>query len=152
MEERYGHAGKILHIDLTTSRVRTEPTSNYTSRFPGGRGINQWILLNELDPRVTPFDPENIICFGAGALTGTLAPGAARLNIDSKNVMTGGIGSGNAGGWFAAELKYAGYDNIVVRGKAEKPVYIWIEDDRVSLQTGGRPLGQRDRGHLEGHP
>ena len=142
MDERYGHAGKILHIDLTTSRIRTEPTARYTSRFPGGRGINQWILLNELDPQVKPFDPENIICFGAGALTGTLVPGAARLNIDSKNALTGGIGSGNAGGWFAAELKYAGYDNIVVRGKAEEPVYIWIEDDSVSLQSAVRHWGK----------
>ena len=85
-------------------------------------------------PWVTPFDPANLICFGAGALTGTLVPGAARLSIDSKNAFTAGIGSGNAGGWFAAELKYAGYDNIIIRGKAKEPVYLCIEDDKVIIK------------------
>lgn len=123
--ENYAYAGNILHVDLTTARYWTESTKEYAPRFLGGRGINQWILLNELRPWVTPFEPANIICFGAGTLTGTLVvPGASRLNIDSKNAFTLGIGSGNAGGWFASELKFAGYDNVVIQGKGKEPVYL----------------------------
>ena len=133
-KSRYGYAGKILRVDLTTSTFHVEQTANYIPKFLGGLGINQWILFRELRPWVTPFEPANIICFGAGGLVGTLVPGAARLNVDSKNALTGGIGSGNSGGWFAAELKFAGYDNIVIQGKAREPVYLWIEDDRVSLR------------------
>lgn len=131
---RYGYAGNILRVDLTTSRFYRERIDNYVPRFLGGRGLNQWILFNELRPWVTPFEPANSMCFGAGALVGSLVPGAARLNIDSKNAFTGGIGSGNSGGWFAAELKFAGYDTIVIRGKAKEPVYLWIEDERISLR------------------
>ena len=104
MNSRYGYAGNILRVDLTTSKLWTESTDKYVSKFLSGRGINQCILLRELGPWVTPFEPANIICFGAGALVGTMVPGAARLNIDSKNALTAGIGSGNAGGWFSAEL------------------------------------------------
>ncbi len=135
MDAGYGYAGKILRIDLTNGIIRTESTRRYVPRFLGGRGINQWILLKELGPWVTPFEPANLICFGAGALSGTLVPGASRLNIDSKNPFTGGIGSGNAGGWFASELKYAGYDNLVLGGRAREPVYLWIENDRVVLKS-----------------
>ena len=129
-----GYAGNILRVDLTSAEFCTEPTEHYTPRFLGGRGINQWILFKEVRPWVTPFEPANILCFGAGALVGTPVPGAARLNVDSKNAFTSGIGSGNCGGWFAAELKFAGYDTIVVHGKAREPVYVWIEDDKISLR------------------
>ena len=131
---KYGYAGNILRVDLTTSRVYVEPTENFVPKFLGGRGVNQWILLKELKSWFTPFEPANIICFGAGALVGTLVPGAARLNIDSKNAFTQGIGSGSSGGWFASELKFAGYDNIVIQGKAREPVYLWIEDNKVLLK------------------
>jgi aldehyde:ferredoxin oxidoreductase len=131
----YGFAGNILRIDLSKAEFHTEPTGKYVPKYLGGRGMNQWILLQELDPSVTPFEPENILCYGAGALVGTLVPGAARISIDSKNALTSGIGSGNSGGWFAAELKYAGYDNIVIQGKAREPVYLWIEDDKVFLKA-----------------
>ncbi len=130
----YGYAGNILRVNLSDSSIRKESTYPLVSKFLGGRGLNQWVLFKELRPGITPFEPENIICFGAGALVGTLVPGAARLNIDSKNAFTAGIGSGNAGGWFAAELKFAGYDNVVVQGKAREPVYLWIEDDKVLLK------------------
>jgi aldehyde:ferredoxin oxidoreductase len=131
----YGFAGNILRIDLSRAEFHILPTEKYVPKFLGGRGINQWILLQELEPSVAPFEPENILCYGAGALVGTLVPGAARLSIDSKNALTSGIGSGNSGGWFAAELKYAGYDNIVIQGKAREPVYLWIEDDKVFFRA-----------------
>ena len=141
----YGYAGSILRVDLTTPRISTEPTEKYIPKFLGGRGINQQILFEELKTWVTPFDPSNMICFGAGALVGTLVPGAARLNIDSKNALTPGIGSGSSGGWFASELKFAGYDNVVIQGKAGEPVYLWIEDDNVALKRAKEIWGNSTR-------
>jgi aldehyde:ferredoxin oxidoreductase len=101
-DSRFGYAGEILRIDLTTPTVLKELTSNYVPKFLGGKGINQWILFKELRPWVTPFEPANIVCFGAGPLVGTIVSGAARMNVDSKNALTGGIGSGSCGGWCAA--------------------------------------------------
>jgi aldehyde:ferredoxin oxidoreductase len=140
---RCGYAGKILRVDLTTSTISTEPTGKYVPKFLGAKGINQWILFKELRPWVTPFEPANLICFGAGPLVGTLVPGAARMNVDSKNALTGGIGSGSCGGWFAAELKFAGYDNIVIQGRAKEPVYLWVEDDKVSFRSANDLWGRR---------
>lgn len=134
-ETSYGYAGNILRVDLTSAGISVEKTAPYISKYLGGRGINQAILFNELQPGITPFDPENKICFGAGVLVGTLVPGASRLNADSKNALTGGIGSGSAGGWFASELKFAGYDHVVIEGKAATPVYLWIDDDKISLRA-----------------
>ena len=142
MKPHYGYAGNILRVDLTTSRFLKEPIDNYVPKFLGGRGLNQWILFKELRPWVTPFEPSNIICLGAGALVGTLVPGAARLNIDSKNALTAGIGSGNAGGWFGAEMKFAGYDTILLYGKAREPVYLWIENDKISLKSAATLSGK----------
>ena len=138
----YGYAGSILRVDLTTSSVYSESIDKYVPKFLGGRGINQWILFKELSQWVTPFEPSNMICFGAGALVGTIVPGAARLNIDSKNAFTYGIGTGSSGGWFAAELKFSGYDNIVIQGKAKRPVYLWIEDDKTVLKPAGDVWGK----------
>lgn len=139
----YGYAGKILHIDLTTSKIYTEPTDGYIPQFLGGKGINQWILLKELRPGVTPFEPSSIICFGAGTLTGTVVPGAARISVDSKNAFNNGIGSGSSGGWFASELKFAGYDNIIIRGRAKNPTYLWIYDDQIMLKSAAALWGKR---------
>jgi aldehyde:ferredoxin oxidoreductase len=141
-ERVYGYAGDILRVDLTTSKVVTESVKKYTPKFLGGRGINQFLLFKELDRGVAPFEPANRLCIGAGVLTGTIVPGAARLNIDSKNALTGGIGSGNAGGWFAAELKFAGYDHIVIQGKAPEPAYLWIEDQEVMVKSAAALWGK----------
>ena len=133
-----GFGGRILRVNLIGSEIAKEPTEQYAKRFLGGRGINQWILIKEMKPWITPFEPASTLCFGAGALTGTLVPGASRINIDSKNPFTGGIASSSAGGWFASELKFAGFDNIVVKGKAKTPVYLWIDDEaRSELVQGG---------------
>jgi len=130
-------AGKILRIDLSNNSIQTEPTEKYAQRWLGGRGINTWILLNELKPEVRWSDPDNLICFGVGLLAGTLAPGACRVSVDTKNVFNNGIGSANVGGFFGAELKFAGFDNIVICGKAKKPVYLWISDGNAEIRDAG---------------
>ena len=126
--------GKILRINLSTGEIQTEPANLYINRFLGGRGLNHWLLLKEMKADTSPFDPDSMIMFGTGALSGTPAPASGRLNVAGKNPLTGGIGSGSAGGFFAPELRFAGYETLVVTGKAERPSYIWIKDDRVAVR------------------
>jgi len=129
-----GLAGKILRIDLTTGKTWTEETEKYAREFIGGRAINSLILLNELDPVTKWSDPENLVIFGVGALVGTLAPGACRVSIETKNVFNNGKGSANVGGHFGPEMKYAGYDHVVISGKSDTPVYLWIHKDNAELR------------------
>lgn len=130
-------AGKILRVDLGREKISTEGTEKYAKRWIGGRGINSWILLNEMDPRTKWSDPENMLIFGVGSLVGTLAPGACRVSVDTKNAFSNGKGSSNFGGHWGPELKYAGFDHIVIIGKSEKPVYLWIEDGKAELRDAG---------------
>lgn len=141
-EKHYGYAGNILRINLTNNKIWTEPTEKYANRWIGGRAINTWILLNELNPNVKWSDPENLLTFGVGVLVGTLAPGACRVSVDSKNVFNNGIGSANVGGFFGAELKFAGFDNIIISGKAKSPVYIWICNKNVEIRDAAYIWGK----------
>ena len=126
----FGRAEQILFIDLTRKAFYTEKTKKYLD-FLGGRGINQWLLFHHTNPHSDPLDSENPIILGSGPLVGTLVPSADRLAVDFKNVMNFGIGSGNSGGFFATEMKLAGYDNILISGKADNPIYLLIEDDQI---------------------
>jgi len=137
----YGWAGTILRVDLSSGKIEKEPLSEeLRHNYLGGRGINSRILYDEVKPGIDPLGPENRLIFGAGLLTGTLTA-SGRFTVTAKSPITNILGDGNAGGHFAPELKYAGYDHIVFTGKADKPVYLWIDDDRVEL---------RDAGHLWG--
>ncbi|MEM2897078.1 MAG: aldehyde ferredoxin oxidoreductase family protein [Candidatus Bathyarchaeia archaeon] len=142
MQEIYAYAGKILRINLSNGKILTESTSNYTDGFLGGRGINQWILYNEVKPGIWPFDPANRLIFGTGILVGTLTPGACRYSVDAKNPLTGGVGSSNAGGHFGPELKFAGYDHIVIQGKSRKPCYLWIKDNHIEIEDASHLWGK----------
>lgn len=132
--ENFGWVGKICRVNLTNKTVKIEPMNKYMSQFFGCRGIAQWILLTELKPNISPLDPENIIIFSTGPLTGTLAPISGRLCIDSKNFVTGGVGSSNVGGFFGSELKYAGFDAIIVTGRSSRPIYLMIENENVVIE------------------
>ena len=136
------YAGKILRVNLTDGKIWTEPTEKYAKRWVGGRAINTWILLDELDPMVKWSDAENLLTFGVGVLVGTLAPGACRVSVDTKNAFNNGIGSANVGGFFGAELRYAGFDNVVIFGKAKKPVYLWINNGKVEIRDAASIWGK----------
>ena len=127
-------AGKILRVDLTSGRISTEETEKYARRFLGGRAINSYILLSEMSPQTKWSDPENMLIFGVGCLAGTLAPAACRVSVDTKNVFNNGKGSANFGGHFGPELKYAGFDHVIITGKAESPVYLWICDGDAEIR------------------
>jgi len=131
---RGGLSGKILRVDLSNEKIWAEQTEKYAKEFIGGRTINSFILFNELDRSIKWSDPENLIIFGVGALVGTLTPGACRTSIDTINVFNNGKGSANVGGHFGPELKYAGFDHVVISGKSETPVYLWIKDGKAEIK------------------
>ena len=138
----YGWAGQRLRIDLTTGEIKKEPLSyEYRRKWLGGRGFNSEVIYREVPPDMDPFDPRARVCFGVGPISGTAAPSTGRVTVSCKSPLTGGFGDSNMGGHWGAELKYAGYDQIVIQGKAKKPVYIWIDDDKVEI---------RDASHLWG--
>jgi len=146
----YAYAGKILRINLSDGRISTEPTSAYAREWLGASGIAIKILYDELRSWVTPYEPANKIVFSAGALVGTTAPGACKSNISTLGPMTGGWASSCSDSYAGGELKYAGYDSIVIEGRAHTPVYLWICDDSVELRDARRLWGKTTWETLEG--
>ena len=132
--ELYGYAGLLLRVNLSNGGVRKEPTIGYAREWLGSTGIAIKILYDELRSWVTPYDPANKIVFGTGALMGTPAPGACKMSASTLGPRTGGWASGLCDSYVGGELKSAGYDMLVIEGRAHKPVYLWIEDDRVELR------------------
>ncbi|MBW1771911.1 MAG: aldehyde ferredoxin oxidoreductase family protein [Deltaproteobacteria bacterium] len=137
----YAYAGKILRVNLSNGEISTEPTSNYAKEWLGSSGIAIKILYDELRSWVTPYDPANRLIIGAGALVGTTAPGANKMNISTLGPMIGGWASSCSDSYLGGQLKRAGYDSVVVQGKAHTPVYLWVDDDTVEI---------RDASHLWG--
>jgi len=138
----FGWAGKILRVDLTENNITSEPLpESWQTRFLGGSGINDWILWNEVPPEIEPLSPDNRLIFGIGPLAGSLIPLGSRTHVTSRSPLTGIFGDSNSGGFWNTMLKYAGYDHIIIHGKAEKPCYLLITDDEVSI---------RDVSHLWG--
>lgn len=138
----YAYGGQILRVNLSSREISTEPTSNYAKEWIGASGIAIKILYDELRSWVTPYEPLNKLIFGAGALLGTTAPGACKLNASTLGPMTGGWASGCSDSYVGGQLKYAGYDSIVLEGKAHSPVYLWIHDDRVELRDAAYLWGK----------
>lgn len=137
MEKLYGWAGKILRINLTNGKIEKVDTERYVPKFIGGLGIGLKIMWDEVSGDVNPFEPENKIIFMGGPLSGTLSPSSGRLTAVTKSPHTWPVEHttrGNMGGHFGAELRFAGYDGIIIEGKASKPVYIAIRDDKVTIK------------------
>ncbi|NLG86650.1 MAG: hypothetical protein GX489_05465 [Firmicutes bacterium] len=127
-------AGKILVVDLTARKSICVPTSDYSDTWLGGKGIDLALLLAAECWQADPLSPENILVFGTGPLTGTLAPAASRVHVGARSPATELCGSSNIGGQFGPELKYAGYDHLVIKGAAAEPAVLVIDDDRVKIQ------------------
>lgn len=127
------YAGKILRVDLESGKIKTDPLdSNFAKKFLGCKGFGAKILYDQLQPNTDALSPENILAYCTGPLTGTLAP-SNRYCIATKSPLTGTFVDSYAGGYFGQELKYAGYDILIITGKSEKPVYLKIYDDDVEL-------------------
>ena len=129
--------GKIIDIDLTKRTIVIVPTKTYSEGVIGGLGIAIRAMHDRIPAGTGPLDPDTMITFNAGVLVGTCAPSACRTHIASLNALTGGYGSASAAGFFGPELKYAGYDNIFVRGRASNLVYLYISDEIVELRDAG---------------
>jgi len=139
----YGWIGKILRVDLSKGKIVKKPLpKELRYNFIGGRGINSKILYDETKPETDPLGPENRLIIGTGPVTGTIVPTSSRFTITAKSPLTGILGDANSGGSFGGELKFAGYDNIVVQGISEKPVYLWIDDDQVELKDAQKLWGR----------
>ena len=142
----YGWAGQRLRVNLTTGEIKKEPLSyEYRRKWIGGRGFNSDVIYNEVPVHLDPYDPEARVCFGMGPISGTAAPSTGRVTVSCKSPLTGGFGDSNMGGHWGAEVKFAGYDQIIVQGKAKNPVYIWIDDDKVEIRDARHLWGKFPR-------
>jgi len=139
----FGWVGKIIRVNLSDGSIKKEALNmKDAQKYFGGRGLGTKIMMDEVDPKVDPFSPENKVIFMTGPLTGTFASSAGRYEVVTKAPLTGTIGASNSGGHFGPELKYAGYDGIIFEGKAEKPVYLYINDDVVELRCAEHLWGK----------
>jgi benzoyl-CoA reductase subunit BamB len=148
---QYGYAGKILEIDLSLDKIyKSDSDLKSNEAYLGGRGTNTKIFWDRVSPEVTPFSPDNLLIFGAGVLTGTVAPGANRTAITTKSPVTNLLTYSNLGGFWGPELKYAGYDTLIISGKSPKPVYLWINDDVVEIRDAAHLWGKdvRETGRI----
>ena len=138
----YGYNGKILRADLSSGKLSVEEYDDQWYRtYMGGRGFNAYFLMKEVGNEVDALDPANRLIFSPGPITGAPLSGSGRSSVGARSPLTGAYGEGDVGGFFGAELKHAGFDAIVVQGKAEKPVYLWVRDGQAEI---------RDASHLWG--
>jgi aldehyde:ferredoxin oxidoreductase len=137
-----GFTGKILRVNLKTEKTSIETIKEtFYRRHFGGRGLISYILLNELEPKIDPLGPENKLIFACGPVTGAPISGSGRNSVGAKSPLTGAYGEAEAGGYWGAELKRAGFDAIIVEGKASSPVYLWIQDQNVELRDASNVWG-----------
>ncbi|MCL5107551.1 MAG: aldehyde ferredoxin oxidoreductase family protein [Chloroflexi bacterium] len=137
-----GYHGKVLRVDLTTGKIDVEtPDAQFFRRYLGGSALASYYLLRELEPGVDPLGPDNVLVFAGGVITGTAVAGSSRYTVAAKSPLTGGFGEAEAGGWWGPEFKMAGFDAIVVKGRAPKPVYLWVKDGQAELRDASAIWG-----------
>jgi aldehyde:ferredoxin oxidoreductase len=138
-----GVTAKILHVDLSTRTTRVEEIPEpVLRRHLGGGGLAAYLLLRDMPPGVDPLGPDNVLVFTTSIINGLSLSGTNRYTAAAKSPLTGGYGESEAGGWWAPELRAAGYDGIAVRGCAASPVYLWIKDGQVEFRDAGPYWGK----------
>ena len=139
----FGYNGKILHVNLSKGELTTEePPESFYRTYMGGSAFGLYYILREMPKGVDPIAPENILTLMLSVTTGAAISGQSRMNANAKSPMTGGIGDSQAGGFFPAELKFAGYDGIVFRGRSPKPVYLTILNGVAELHDASSCVGK----------
>ena len=139
----YAWIGQVLRVNLTDATIKKEKLDPaLLQNYIGARGLGSKLFMDEVNPQVDPLSPENKIIFMTGPLTGTLAASGGRYNVVTRGPLNGTIAASNSGGSFGPELKYAGYDGIIFEGKAEKPVYLWINNAEVELRSAEELWGR----------
>jgi aldehyde:ferredoxin oxidoreductase len=127
---------KILRVNLSTGDIQTEILDKHFYRlYPGGKALAGYYLLNEMPAHTDPFDPDNRLILANGLLTGSPVSTTTRYVVAGRSPLTYGVGSSEAGGYWGPELKQAGYEAIIITGRAESPVYLWIKDDAVEIRS-----------------
>jgi aldehyde:ferredoxin oxidoreductase len=140
----FGYAGRVLKVDLDTGRTRVEKLNEeYAKKYIGGIGLGMRLWLDNTKPGVEPFSPENALVLALGPISGTMFPTAGNGHaFVAKSPASYGVGEAVAHGTFGAEMKRAGYDAVILIGKSEKPVYLWIDDDSVQLLDAAHLMGK----------
>jgi aldehyde:ferredoxin oxidoreductase len=145
-EEKYkgGYAGKVLRINLSDQTSKEEPLPlEIAKNFIGGAGFGIKYLFDEVKANTDPLGPENKLIFAVGPFTGSSILSASRISVTSKSPETNAVGTALSGGYFPVEMKFAGYDAIIVEGKAEKPTYVWIKDSEVRFRSAKKIWGSK---------
>jgi aldehyde:ferredoxin oxidoreductase len=144
-----GTYGKILHVDLTTGSIEVEtPDVNVYRKLVGGRALVAYLLLRDLPQGADPLGPENRLIFAPGILQGTNLPGSGRHGVGAKSPLSRALASSEAGGWWGHEFKRAGFDALMICGRADKPVYLWIQDGEVEIRPAEHLWG-KETGEVE---
>ena len=136
------YRGKVAYIDLSSGKIEAKEISeDYLLGFIGGTGLAARLVFDLVDPKVDPLSPKNALVFMTGALTGTMMITSARMTVAAKSPLTRGWGEAHAGGFWGVELKKAGYDGVIIIGKAERPTYIYIHDEDIELKDASKLWG-----------
>ncbi len=139
----YAYNGKVLTVDLTKRQVGEEPLNfEWARKYIGAKGLGGRYLYERVKPGTDPLGPDNIFMIWTGPVTGTFAPSSARYCVVTKGPQTGLFLDSHAGGFFGAELKFAGYDGVIISGKADKPVYLFIEDGHAEIHDASHLWGK----------
>jgi len=142
----HGYAGKILHVDLSTGTLDTEePTEEFYRTYVGGSALGLAYLFKHTPAGADPLGPENTLTFALAGITGAPIAGQSRATAVAKSPVTGGAGDSQAGGFWPAELKFAGFDAIVVHGASPEPVYLWVNQGEAELRPAGHLWGKATR-------
>lgn len=138
-----GYMGKILRVNLSTKKISTEPINEQLAKeYIGARGYAVKIIYDEVDPKTDALGPENKLIFATGPLTLTPSPAGARFDVVTKSPLNNTIAGSNSGGFWGPELKKAGYDMIIVEGKTQSPVYLWINENNVEIKEAAHLVGK----------
>jgi len=145
----YGYNGKILKVNLTTREITVdEHDEKWYRQYLGGTGIGVYYAMTEIPAGADPLGPDNVLTLSASVLTGAPLPAISRVSCNMKSPLTGGIGDAQGGGYWAPELKYAGFDAVVLKGRSETPVYLWIHDGQCEIRDASHLWG-KDTGESE---
>jgi aldehyde:ferredoxin oxidoreductase len=139
----YGYTGNILHVDLTRGSTHIEhPDQAFYRRYIGGSALGMTYLLKQTPPGIDPLSPENVLVLALSVLTGAPVSGQSRMTAVAKSPLTGAVGDSQCGGFFPAELKFAGFDAVVIKGRAAQPVYLWLHNGQAEIRPAEHLWGK----------
>src|SRR5438105_15124698 len=148
-ETMAGTSAKLLHVDLSTRQTRIEEIPEAVMRkAPGGGALAAHVLLRDMPPGVDPLGPDNVLVLMTSVINGLSLSGTNRYTAAAKSPLTGGYGESEAGGWWGPELRAAGWEGVVIRGRAESPAYLWLKDGQVEIRDA-RPYWGKLSGEVQ---